>query len=153
MALFLSTYHNKLDRKGRISVPAAFRTILSEQSFVGVVAYPSFIHPCIEACSMRHMERLSASIDALDPYSPERDAFASAILGAATPLAFDGEGRVMLPEALLAVVGHAEQLVFVGKGTLFEMWEPEAHRAHAAAARALATEKRGALRLMGGTHG
>lgn len=147
MALFLSTYTNKVDKKGRVSVPALFRTVLASQHFNGIVAYTSFVNPCIEACGMDRIEHLSASIDSLDPYSEERDAFATTILGGSIQLPFDGEGRVLLPELLLEDAGIKEQAVFVGKGATFEIWSPEGFETYAAKARDIAKEQRAALRL------
>lgn len=147
MALFLSTYVNKVDKKGRVSVPANFRAALSSQNYQGIVVYPSFINSCVEACGMDRIERLSESIDELDPYSDERDAFATSILGGSMQLPFDGEGRVMLPESMLKEAGITEQAVFVGKGATFEIWEPKAFEEYAAKARDLAKKERASLRL------
>lgn len=143
--LFLSTFEKQIDKKGRVSVPAPFRTVLAGQHFNGIIAYASFVHGCIEACGMTRIEKMYERIESLDPFSEERDAFATAILGGSVQLPFDGEGRVVLPEALLAQAGITGQGIFVGKGETFEIWEPEAFRAHEAAARALAKAKRMAL--------
>lgn len=147
--LFLSSYTNKIDKKGRVSVPAPFRAVLAGQNFQGIICYHSFINPCIEASGMERMERISAGIDALDPFSEERDAFATSILGSAMQLAFDGEGRVMLPEDLIAEAGLSDLAVFVGKGQTFEIWQPAKYKAHADSARKLAMGKRATLRLGG----
>ena len=144
--LFLSTFEKQIDKKGRVSVPAPFRTVLAGQHFNGIIVYPSFVHAsCIEACGMSRIEKMYARIESLDPFSEERDAFATAILGGSMQLPFDGEGRVVLPEALLEQAGIAGQGIFVGKGETFEIWEPVAFRAHEALARELAKAKRGAL--------
>lgn len=147
MALFLSTYTNKIDKKGRVSVPANFRFALAKQEYQGIVVYPSFINECVEACGMDRIERLSESIDDLDPYSDQRDAFAATILGGSVQLPFDGEGRVMLPEALIQEAGLKDKVVFVGKGKTFEIWEPKAFEEYAARARDLAKKERSSLRL------
>ncbi len=147
MALFLSTFVNKVDKKGRVSVPAPFRAVLMNQAFGGIIAYSSFVNPCIEACSMERLERLSSSIDTLDPYSDERDAFATTILGGSVQLPFDGEGRVLLPESLLQNAKIDEQAVFVGKGATFEIWQPAAFELYSQKARDLAKEQRATLRL------
>lgn len=147
MALFLSTYTNKVDKKGRVSVPAAFRNVLSDQEFQGIVVYGSFVNDCIEACSMSRIEQLNNSIDQLDPYSEERDAFAATILGGSLQLPFDGEGRVMLPFLLQQEVGIVEQVVFVGKGATFEMWNPEKFEVYAQKAKQVAKQGRAHLRL------
>lgn len=149
MALFLSTYTKKIDKKGRVLVPNAFRAVLTADASAGLVVYGSFINPCIEACGIRRIEALAGRIEALDPFSEEYDAFASTILGGSQELAFDGEGRVMLPDALLVPAGISEEVIFVGKGQTFEIWEPKRYGEHAAAARKLALEKRLLLRAGG----
>jgi MraZ protein len=146
MTVFLSTYCNKLDKKGRVSVPAPFRLLLEASGFSGFVAYPSFLHPCIEACSLKRMEVLAHGIEQLDPFSEERHAFAAAILTESVPVPFDGDGRVVVPDALLAPLGTTEQLLFAGKGSTFEIWHPDAFAAHAKEAKALAFAKRDLLR-------
>lgn len=146
MALFLSTFEKQIDKKGRVSVPAPFRAALSGQHFNGIIAYASFIHPCIEACGMDRIETLHEQIESLDPFSEERDAFATAILGGSVQLGFDGEGRVILPPALIEEARIAGKCVFVGKGKTFEIWEPGAFAEYESASRSLAREKRLALR-------
>jgi MraZ protein len=153
--LFLSTYQNKIDKKGRVSVPALFRSALAKatpkaEEFSGIIAYGSFINRCVEACGIDRIKKLSARIEQLDPFSEERDAFATTILGGSIQLPFDGEGRVMLPEQLIELAGINEMAMFIGKGETFEIWEPRAFAEYAARARELAREKRLRLRGEGG---
>ena len=153
--LFLSTYQNKIDKKGRVSVPATFRAALAKatsrgEEFSGIIAYASFINRCLEACGIDRIRKLSQRIEHLDPFSEERDAFATTILGGSVQLPFDGEGRVMLPEHLIEIAGIDEMAMFVGKGETFEIWEPRAFAGYAARARELAREKRLRLRGDGG---
>lgn len=154
--LFLSTYQNKIDKKGRISVPAPFRAALAKlaqgpDDFSGIIAYGSFINHCVEACGIGRIRKLSERIEQLDPFSEERDAFATTILGGSVQLAFDGEGRVMLPESLISIAGITDMAMFIGKGETFEIWEPKAFEEYAARSRELAREKR--LRLRGDAQG
>ncbi len=146
MALFLSTFTNKIDKKGRVSIPAPFRAALGGQEFHGIIAYGSFVNPCIEACGYDRIAKLSASIESLDPFSEERDAFATTILGGSSQINFDGEGRVLLPETLIEDAGLSDHALFVGKGETFEIWEPKAFESYAATARKLAREQRLKLR-------
>jgi len=150
VALFLSTFEKQIDKKGRVSVPPTFRAVLAAQPFSGIIVYPSFVHACIEACGMDRLERLYARINDLDPFSEERDAFATAILGGAIQLPFDSEGRVVLPEALLEKCGIKDAGVFIGKGETFEIWSKESFAAHESAARDLAKKQRLALKSVGG---
>lgn len=152
MALFLSTFTKKIDKKGRVSVPAQFRAAMQDESFGGIVVYPSFIHSCVEACSMSRIKKLSDSIDNLDPFSEERDAFATTVLGASSQLQFDSEGRVTLPPELLEQSGITEDVVFVGKGQTFEIWEPKRFTEYSKNAREVALAKRSQLKLGGGNN-
>lgn len=144
--LFLSTYHNRLDKKGRVSIPAPFRSVLTAQQFPGIVAYASPQYPCIEACGMQRVLKLNERIEQMDPYSEERDAFATTIFGESVQLSFDTEGRVMLPEKLVTFAALTDQITIVGKGEIFEMWNPVAFDKHVAQARKIVQEKRHHLR-------
>jgi MraZ protein len=129
VALFLSTFVNKVDRKGRVSVPATFRTALAGQTFNGIIAFRSFKLPALEASGIDRMEEMSARIDALPEFSEERDALAS-LFADAQQLAFDGEGRIVLPEALCQHCGISEAAAFVGLGKTFQIWEPQTFDKH-----------------------
>lgn len=148
MGIFLSTYINKIDKKGRVSVPAGYRAVLAKEKFNGIIAYPSFVHNCVEACGMNRIEKISNSIDSMDPYSEERDAFAATILGESQQLSFDSDGRVTLTEALIEKANLKEQAIFVGKGQTFEIWNPDNYNKYARNARDIAKQNRGKLTLM-----
>jgi MraZ protein len=143
--LFLSTFLKKIDKKGRVSVPAQFRAALSGDDFNGVVIYQSFINECLEGCAMSRIAALSDRIDTLDPFSEEHDAFAATILGGSVQLPFDGEGRIILPNEMISEIGIDEDAIFVGKGKTFEIWNPEKFAIHAQNSRKLALAKRNML--------
>jgi len=148
--LFLSTFHNRIDKKNRVSVPASYRAAISSQEFPGIIAYGSIMHSCIEACGMSRIQKMNERIDALDPYSAERDAFSASIFGDSVQLAFDGEGRVVLPDTLMQTANLSDTATFVGKGEIFEIWEPKAFESYMAQARELARAKRNTLFSKGG---
>lgn len=129
VALFLSTYVNKVDRKGRVSVPASFRAAVTGQSFAGIVAFRSFKTAAIEGSGIDRIEEMSARLDALEQFSEDYDNLAS-IFADAQQLPFDGEGRVVLPEELVGHAGIGDSAAFVGLGRTFQIWEPEAHKRH-----------------------
>ena len=129
MALFLSTFVNKVDRKGRVSVPATFRAALAGQSFNGIIAFRSFKLPALEASGIDRMEEMSARVDTLNVFSEDYDSLSS-IFADAQQLAFDGEGRIVLPEPLCQFAGITENAAFVGLGRTFQIWEPERFERH-----------------------
>ncbi|MBL8669363.1 MAG: division/cell wall cluster transcriptional repressor MraZ [Alphaproteobacteria bacterium] len=135
MPLFLSTYINKLDRKGRVSVPAPFRAALAGQPFNGIVAYPSHRLPALEACGIDRMDQLAAALDSTDKFASAHDDVATVVFADARQLPFDSEGRVTLPPDLAAPAGIIEGCAFVGCGKSFQIWEPEAFRSYQEEAR------------------
>jgi len=123
--MFLSTYENKLDKKWRVSVPASFRSYLSNMGYNGVICYPSFNNPSIEGCSQNRIEKLSDTIDSLNPFEEKRDIFATSVLSESVNLQFDGEGRISLSQKLLDHAKIKDKMLFVGQGKTFQIWEPK----------------------------
>ena len=123
--MFLSNYENKIDKKGRVSVPASFRSYLNTMGFNGFVSYPSFNHPALEACSQDRIEKLSNTIDSLNPFEEKRDYFATSILSESENLQFDTEGRISLSKKLLNHAKINTSILFVGLGKTFQIWEPK----------------------------
>jgi MraZ protein len=124
-------------------VPAQFRSGLNNL----IVVYESFINECVEGCDIERIKKMSESIDALDPFSEERDAFAATILGGAMQLTIDGDGRVILPESLIAKSEIKDKALFVGKGPTFEIWSPFKYDKYIEIAKKTAKEKRSMLKL------
>ena len=122
--MFLSTYENKLDRKGRVSVPASFRSYLSNLGYNGVICYPSFNNQCIEAWPQDRIEKISNAIDSLNPFEEKKDYFATSILSTSINLQFDNEGRISLTSKLLKHAKIKNSMLFVGQGKTFQIWEP-----------------------------
>ncbi|HIF61514.1 MAG TPA: division/cell wall cluster transcriptional repressor MraZ [Candidatus Pelagibacter sp.] len=123
--MFLSTYENKLDKKWRVSVPANFRSYLSSLGYNGVICYPSFNNPSIEGCSQNRIEKISESIDSLNPFEEKRDIFATSVLSESVNLQFDSEGRISLSSKLLNHAKIKQTMLFVGQGKTFQIWEPK----------------------------
>ena len=122
--MFLSTYENKLDKKGRVSVPASFRTYLSNLGYNGVICYPSFNNQCIESWPQDRIEKISNAIDSLNPFEEKKDYFATSILSTSINLQFDSEGRISLTSKLLKHAKIKNSMLFVGQGKTFQIWEP-----------------------------
>ena len=133
--MFLSTYENKLDKKGRVSVPASFRSYLSNLGYNGVICYPSFNNQCIEAWPQDRIEKISNAIDSLNPFEDKKDYFATSILSESSNLQFDTEGRISLTSKLLKHAKIKNGMLFVGQGKTFQIWEPTTFEKFRATAR------------------
>jgi MraZ protein len=128
----MSTYVNKVDRKGRVSVPATFRTALADLSFDGIVAFPSLDYEALEATGIDRMEAISAGLDELEQ-PDEQQSLATLILARSQRLPFDPEGRIVLPEKFTVHAHITESAAFVGLGPIFQIWEPNRFTEHESA--------------------
>ena len=144
--MFLSSFENKLDKKGRVSVPATYRSHLSSMGYNGFISYPSFNHLALEACSLDRIEKLSNTIDSLNPFEEKRDYFATSVLSESVNLQFDTEGRVSLTEKLLDHVKIKNNILFVGLGKTFQIWEPKIFEKFKITARKQAYQNRSKLK-------
>lgn len=126
MALFLSTFTNKIDKKGRVSIPASFRAFLSSQSFQGIILFRSLNRPIIEGCGFDRLNRLSEQLETGEFIPSSNHDYTSMMFAEARMLSFDAEGRVSIPEDLLAHAAIEDQITFVGRGPTFELWSPDA---------------------------
>lgn len=127
-------------------MPSQFRSVLQwgEQNYQSsVVLYESSLNSAIEGCTVERIGELSRKIDNLDPFSEERDIFATIVLGGSAQLQLDRDGRVLLPKNLMNFAKIEDSAVFVGKGQIFEIWNPELFREYAHRAREKIKDIRG----------
>ena len=125
MDRFVSTFTNKIDAKGRVSVPAPFRVILERDGYAGgIYCYPSLDAPALDAGGQSLAQKIDGLLDGLPDYSDERDELSVALYGDVQILSLDQDGRIVLPEALRAHAGLETHVAFVGLGQKFQMWEP-----------------------------
>jgi MraZ protein len=146
---FLATFVNKLDAKGRVSVPAKFRDVLDTQGSRTIYARASTSGPAIVVGGPAWMEKLHELVEDHDPTGEVHDDFAYTLLGDTVELSLDSEGRVAFPDDLLRHAGLSENAAFVGLGSYFEVWEPQALEERKMQARRATKERRGHLRANG----
>lgn len=126
MVLFLGNIENKVDNKGRVSVPADFRNALKNDPFQGVILFHSFTNKCIEGFSMQRMEQIADATDNLDLFGEQNQNINSLIFSDARQLPFDITGRIIIPSDLLSFANISDKALFVGRGKTFQIWEPSA---------------------------
>ena len=105
-------------------MPASFRSYLSNLGYNGIICFPSFNNQSIEAWPQDRIEKISNTIDSLDPFEEKRDFFATSILSESINLQFDSEGRISLTPKLFKHTKIKNSMIFVGQGKTFQIWEP-----------------------------
>jgi MraZ protein len=122
MERFVSSYGFRLDAKGRVSIPAPFRAVLTRDGFDGLYLHPSLEAQALDAGGHGLLTEIDTLIGQLAPFSDV--------------LKVDPEGRIMLTESLKVHAGIRDAVTFVGLGHKFQIWEPERFVAHLSDARA-----------------
>lgn len=138
MTSFLSTYVNKVDRKGRVSVPAPFRASLATDPYQGIIAYPSMTDPALdgfgrsmlEELNRRQFDKSMSDGDFEQALLGGGNSLVSTIMAMAHELPFDSEGRIVLPAALTEAARITDRATFVGRGSRFQIWSPELFEEH-----------------------
>jgi len=125
MDRFVSHYVLRLDAKGRISIPAPFRTVLAQDGFEGLFCCPALDRPAIDVGGKALLAEIEQLIASFPPYSEEREQFSTALYGTSETLKMDAEGRVTLTESLKDHAGIMEAASFVGLGHKFQIWAPD----------------------------
>ncbi|MDC3311849.1 division/cell wall cluster transcriptional repressor MraZ [Alphaproteobacteria bacterium] len=124
--LFLSTFENKLDRKGRLSVPARYRAVF-ERNGTPLYLYKSLTQSCLEGCGTERISQIVDAIDEMDVLS-EDTLTLQTMLSSAQEMKLDNEGRVMLSDDFIDYAGLSDSALFVGIGRSFQIWDPEQWR-------------------------
>ena len=139
---FVSSYTNRLDAKGRVSIPAPFRAALARDGFEGLFVHPSLDVDAIDCGGRALLGEIDALLATYPQYTDARDALSLALFGMSEHLKVDPEGRVQLSESCKARAGVTSEVTFVGMGHKFQIWEPGRFRAQQEEARNRARDMR-----------
>ena len=132
---FASRFDNKIDAKGRVSIPASFRAVLGKEGVEEIFCYPHLDRPALEAGGTRLVSKIKGILEDFPIDSPERDEIATAYFGESERIKIDPDGRAILPKRLRDHAGIKDIAVFVGLGDKFQIWEPTAYETFRAEAR------------------
>lgn len=132
---FVSLFTNRFDSKGRVSVPAPFRTVMTRDGFDGLYLSHSLYQPALDCGGHGFLRELEALLAGLSPHSEQWDLLATAVYGPSEILKVDSEGRIALSEAARAYAGLTSEATFLGLGRKFQIWEPGRAQAHLAEAK------------------
>ena len=125
MIRFLSNSVNRIDAKGRVSVPSGFRAILASAGIQDIYCFQDFVFPAISAGGPDLLARLERQIDAADPFSPEANSMSLLVHGGGVYMRLDQEGRLMVTDFIRSFTGITDHVAFVGRGDHFQLWHPD----------------------------
>ncbi len=123
-AVFKGTYRHRIDAKGRLPFPAAFRRRLGEAGESRVVV--TQLDQCLAVYPPGEWERLETQLAALPAFSKQVKALTRLLTSRAADCELDVQGRILLPPSLREAAGLARDAVIVGVLNRCEVWSPEA---------------------------
>jgi MraZ protein len=130
MDQFVSTFTNRLDAKGRVSIPASFRAVLTVDGFDGLYCCPTLGRQAVDAGGNRLRERIAESLSRYEPFSEDHEYLSTTLIGESEILKIDQDGRVVLSETIKSYAGIVDRVTFVGQGYKFQIWEPDRFAAY-----------------------
>ncbi len=141
MTEFVGKFLNKIDKKGRVSVPALWRPKLLGEGFSGIVAQLTNGYNSLDGYSKNYLERYQDWLDKQDPHIEGNEYEATLIFGSSM-LPFDREGRVLLPDLIRKKAQLENDALFVGMGRKFRIWEPSSFDIYESKAREYLNKRR-----------
>lgn len=134
-AMFIGEYEHTIDPKGRLALPAKFRSELSG----GVIVTRGLDH-CLFVFTNREWEALVAKLTNLPIAQANSRAFVRLMLAGATECGLDGQGRILVPEYLRKYAGLAKEAIVAGLVHRIEIWNRESWESYKAASEASSDE-------------
>ena len=128
--LFLSQYFNKIDKKGRVSLPSSFRSIILSEKKSELILFKSLKFSAIDGCNYKRINKIAERIDKLEIFSEDQDDFSTSIFSEVVPTNIDKEGRFLIPDFLKQYSNIVDEVKFIGQGNYFQIWEPKAVLEH-----------------------
>jgi MraZ protein len=125
MGRFLSNATNKIDAKGRVSVPSAFRNVLASEGIEELYCLQDIHYPAISIGGPELLARYEMRLQDPDPFSPEKNEMSLLIHGGGIFMKLDSEGRLMVTDFIRSHTGIEGEVTFVGRADYFQLWRPE----------------------------
>ena len=136
MNRFLSNAVNRIDAKGRVSVPAHFRTVVQQRGYSELYAIRQLDVPALDVGGLDLLDRYEERMKLEDPFLQTADDMSFFVHGDGAFLKLDQDGRITVTDFIREHTGISSEVAFVGRGNFFQIWEPEKLRAYGAEVRA-----------------
>ncbi|MFC5387504.1 division/cell wall cluster transcriptional repressor MraZ [Aquamicrobium segne] len=135
MNRFLSSSVNRIDAKGRVSVPAHFRSVVQKRGYGELYALRCLDQPAMDVGGFDLLDRYEQRIALEDPFRQTADDMSFFCHGDGSFLKLDQDGRITMTDFIRAHTGITQDVAFVGRGQFFQIWEPERLAAYGAKVR------------------
>lgn len=135
MDRFVSSAVNRIDAKGRVSVPAHFRSVLQQRGYSELYALKALDVPALDVGGLDLLDRYEKRMAAEDPFLQLADDMSFHVHGNSAFLKLDRDGRITVTDFLRQQTGITTDVAFLGRGNFFQIWHPDRLSAQAEAVR------------------
>jgi len=127
MTNILGTYECKLDAKGRLMFPVAFKNQMGETIKHGFVIKRSIFKKCLELFPIQHWQDESNMVSRLNMFKKRNAEFVTKFMAGVKPTELDGSGRLLIPKDLLKYGGINKEIVLTSVVNRIEIWDKVAY--------------------------
>ena len=129
MLMFLSSFYGIIDTKNRVAIPSSYRSTINS-SKEKIYIFKSLKYTCLEVHLASKINSIVKSFEEKDFFSKKNDHFKTAILSDLEEITIDKDGRFIMKEQLQKFSKLSKDLIFIGKGNHFEIWEKNLGETH-----------------------
>lgn len=121
--MFRGIHSINLDPKGRLAVPTRYRDRLQLDAAGQLIVTIDTESACLLLYPLHEWEIIEAKLQSLPSFNPQARRIQRLLIGHATELEMDGNGRVLLPSLLREHAKIDKKIVLIGQGKKFELWD------------------------------
>ncbi len=125
MDRFLSNAINNIDAKGRVSVPARFRSVLQKRGYSELYALRALEIPALDVGGLDLLDRYEQRMELEDPFLQTAEDMSFFCHGDGAFLKLDQDGRITVTDFIREHTGITDTVAFVGRGQFFQVWDPQ----------------------------
>jgi MraZ protein len=115
-----------LDSKGRLAIPMRYRELIQDLSDGRMVlTYSAFDSGALYLYPEKEWERVRDDVTGLSTFNPGHRSLQRKLVGSASAVEPDGNGRIQIPQTLRQVTGLDKRVALLGMGNRFEIWNED----------------------------
>ena len=124
MSSFIGEYTCKVDAKGRLSFPSAFKRQLDEKAQNRFVVKTDIFENCLILYSYDEWEsQVNRLRKKINPYKREHNKFLRRFFKGTAEVVLDSNNRLLIPKKLMEIITHGKEVVFFGQDGKIEIWD------------------------------
>ena len=127
--MFRGRYEHTIDAKGRTSLPARYRDVLSSIGERRIIL-TSALDPCLVAYPLAEWRAFEEKLARLPRFDPSVVKLRRLYVSAAVEVSFDAQGRILVPPPLRTYAALEKDVLWAGNGKYAELWDAGLWKKH-----------------------